>query len=63
MCWESWTYALIDAPIVYKCCCTQMIGQSHMKVGLIIQMSNRHMSHPHQLSATLTSHVMKMDGT
>lgn len=40
-----------------------MIKQSHIKLGLTIQMSSRHISHPYQLSAMLTSHVMKIDGT
>lgn len=40
-----------------------MIKQSYIKVGLTIQMSNRNISHPYQLSAVLTSHVMKTDST
>lgn len=40
-----------------------MIKQSHIKVGLTVQMSNGNISHPYHLSAALTSHVIKVDGT
>lgn len=52
-----------DICIVSKWCYVQAIKQSHIKVSFIIQMSNRLISHPYQLSVVLTSHVMKMDGT
>lgn len=52
-----------DIGIVSKWCYTQTIKQSHVKVSLMMQMSNSLISHPYQLSVVLTSHVMKMDGT